>query len=206
MENKVITIAVGGGTSSGKTSIAKKVSKLLGNKKVIVISLDIFYKSVDHLSQDEISKYNFDHPDAFDLDLIMKTLKDLKNRIPTKLPTYDYIQHKRIDNVNQVENVDIIILEGILVLYYPCLLNLFDVKIYVDTASDIRLIRRIERDQKERGRSLESIIHQYKSTVRKSHNTFIEPSKQNADIIIPRGSKNKIGINSIKSLIEDLVR
>lgn len=203
-KSNVIIIGIGGGTCSGKTSIAKKLYRLLINKniKAEIISQDNFYKTLD--STINPLNYNFDDPSAFDLNLIMSTLNDIKKRKTVYIPEYDYKNHKQTIGITKISDVDIIIFEGILALYFKSILDLMDLKIFVDTPSDLRLIRRIVRDTKIRGRTIDSVIKQYKNTVRDSHDNYVEPSKDNAGMIIPMGKDNHDGINIALSYIEKL--
>jgi uridine kinase len=197
-------IGIGGGTCSGKTAIAKKIYKTLlkSGKRTIILSLDYFYKGLP-VGVDPL-KYDFDCPDAFDLDCIISTLNSLKERKTTYIPAYDYVTHKQIKDANLLPEADIIIFEGILTLHFKQLLDLMDFKIYVDTAPDIRLSRRIRRDIKERGRDVEGILTQWETSVRDSHDKYIQPTYKSADLIITVGKENHTGISLAVDKIENL--
>lgn len=200
--SKIITIGISGGTGSGKTSIAQVIQNKL-HSEITVITQDSYYKSFKHLSPTERDKINFDHPEAFDTELLIKQLKMLKNNILIEMPLFDYKTHLRKDKTVLKKPSEIIIVEGILIFENKELRNLMDIKIYVDTDADIRILRRIERDMKERGRNLKSIINQYKTTVRPMHIEFVEPTKKYADVIVPEGSHNKIAIDMIVNSVSN---
>ena len=199
-------IGIAGGTASGKTTVAKKIYKEtshLGN--VTLIKLDDYYKCLDDLSLEERNKVNYDHPDSIDFDLLKQNLSDLKNGKSVEKPIYDFTCHNRCKETEHLEPTNVIILEGILVFVDEEIRDMFDMKIYVDTADDIRFIRRLQRDMNERGRTLESVVNQYLSTVRPMHEQFIEPSKKYADVIIPEGGNNPIVIDLLVSKINSLI-
>ena len=191
-----VIIGLAGGTGSGKSTITDAIRSEVKNQ-ITLIPQDSYYKNFGLLSIEKRTKINYDHPDSFDNELLMEHLKLLKNNIPIQKPIYDFRTHSRIDKTTLIKPSKIIIVEGILIFENEQLRKLMDIKIFVDTDADIRILRRIERDIKERGRSLESIILQYRSTVQPMHIEFVEPSKRYADIIIPEGGANKIGINMI---------
>jgi uridine kinase len=201
---KVLVIAIGGGTCSGKTCVAKKIYELLKSKniKIALLSQDKFYKTLGKNIDPLI--YNFDIPPAFDVDSTLSTLISIKNRKVTNIPDYDYEEHKQTTGDEQIHDVDIIIFEGILALHFDSLRDMMDLKIFIDTPSDIRLIRRIRRDVEERGRDVEGILIQYERTVRDAHEKYIEPSKAHADLIIPMGKENHASIKIAVSHIETL--
>lgn len=178
-------ILIGGGTCSGKTTIARAIGKRIADLKTVIISHDNYYKDLSHLSREEASQANFDHPDSIDTEYLLSDLKDMLAGIAVDIPGYDFATHSRSEGTLCIANADVVILEGIFALYYPELLHLSDLKIYVDTDPDIRLARRMQRDILERGRNVESVLNQYLETVKPSHQAFIEPSKKNADIIVP---------------------
>ena len=202
-----IFIGITGGTGSGKSTIAKEIFDALDRKNIVMIEQDSYYKDQSHLSFDERVKTNYDHPLAFDNDLLLSHLKDLLAGNPIEKPIYDFEQHNRKKETLVVEPEDIIIVEGILILDDERIRNFLDIKIFVDTDSDVRIIRRILRDIKERGRTLESVVEQYYSSVRPAHMQFIEPSKRYADLIIPEGGFNKVAIDlmvtKVKSIIQE---
>ena len=188
MNNLIIGIA--GGSGSGKTTLALRLKERFGEDEVRLISHDSYYKRHDELPFEERCKLNYDHPDAFDNDLLIEHLRELKAGSAIDCPVYDYADHNRSSEVQHIEPAPVLIVEGILPLAEPELCKLFDYKIYVDTDADERILRRILRDVKERGRSLDSVITQYRTTVKPMHEAFVEPSKRNADIIIPNGGEN----------------
>lgn len=190
----------------GKTSVTRAIYDVFREHSVVVIEQDFYYKDQSHLTFEERLGTNYDHPLAFDNDLLIEHIKKLLVRQPIEKPVYDYVQHTRAEEVIHVEPVDVIILEGILVLEDADLRDLMDIKLFVDTDSDLRIIRRIMRDIKERGRTTDSVIEQYLSAVRPMHNLFIEPTKRYADIIIPEGGDNEVAIDlmvtKIKTILE----
>lgn len=200
-----ILIGIAGGTGSGKTTVSREILKLINKKDISIIEQDSYYKDQSHLSFDERMKTNYDHPFAFDNKLLVSHLKQLLNSKSIEKPIYDFERHNRKKETILVEARKIIILEGILILAEKEIRDLLDIKVFVDTDSDVRIIRRIQRDIKERGRSLDSIIHQYMSTVRPAHLQFVEPTKKYADIIIPEGGYNKVAIDLLVSKIKSIV-
>ncbi|MFJ7646281.1 uridine kinase [Lysinibacillus sp. NPDC097279] len=201
-----VVIGIAGGSCSGKTSVTRAIYDVFRDHSVVVIEQDYYYKDQSHLTFEERLGTNYDHPLAFDNDLLIDHIKKLLKRQSIEKPVYDYVQHTRANEVIHVEPVDVIILEGILVLEDADLRNLMDIKLFVDTDSDLRIIRRILRDIKERGRTTDSVIEQYLSAVRPMHNMFIEPTKRYADIIIPEGGENGVAIDlmvtKIKTILE----
>lgn len=189
-----------------KTSVTRAIYEVFREHSVVVIEQDFYYKDQSHLTFEERLGTNYDHPLAFDNDLLIEHIKKLLVRQPIEKPVYDYVQHTRAEEVIHVEPVDVIILEGILVLEDADLRDLMDIKLFVDTDSDLRIIRRIMRDIKERGRTTDSVIEQYLAAVRPMHNLFIEPTKRYADIIIPEGGDNEVAIDlmvtKIKTILE----
>lgn len=196
-------IGVAGGTGSGKTTVARKIAEKLV-ESVIVLEQDAYYRDQSHLSMEERRQTNYDHPLAFDHDLLIKHLQQLIDYQPIAKPVYDYALHTRAAKKIIVEPKDVIILEGILILEDERLRNLMDLKVFVDTDADVRIIRRLERDMVQRGRTLESVIHQYLNVVRPMHLQFIEPSKRYADLIIPEGGHNQVAINLLVNHIRTL--
>lgn len=201
-----ILIGITGGSGSGKSTVVKKIFSELPEKNIVIIEQDSYYKDQSHLTLEERTKTNYDHPLAFDNDLLIEHLKKLLNNEAIQKPIYDYEIHNRKKETVTVEPKDIIILEGILILDDKRIRDLLDIKIYVDTDSDVRLVRRIVRDIRERGRTLESVINQYMSTVRPAHIQFIEPSKKYADIIIPEGGYNKVAIDLMVTKIKSIIK
>ncbi len=206
MTEKGILIGIAGGSGSGKTLVAKNIYSELGSDKVVRICQDSYYNDLSHLSQEERNATNFDHPDAIDTRLMISQVTDLLEGKTIKQPIYDFITHTRTQDYTLIGPHTIIVLEGILILYNPELRQLMDIKIYVDTDTDIRLIRRLRRDIQERGRTMESVIQQYEKSVRPMHLQFVEPSKRYADLIVPEGGYNKVAIDLIKTKIEALLR
>lgn len=202
---KKLLIGIAGGTGSGKSTVAREILKSINEKNVAIIEQDSYYKDQSHLSFEDRVNINYDHPFAFDNELLIKHLKELLNDKPIEKPIYDFEQHTRKEETITVYPREIIILEGILILNDEEIRNLCDIKIFVDTDSDVRVIRRIQRDIKERGRSLDSVIKQYMSTVRPAHLQFIEPTKKYADIIIPEGGYNKVAIDIIVTKINSIL-
>lgn len=198
---KPVIIGVAGGSGSGKTTVCNKIYEYFGSKSIAMIEHDSYYHDQSHLTFEERLKTNYDHPLAFDKELLVEQLEKLQNRESIHVPVYDYSRHTRSDETILVEPRDVIILEGILILEDKALRDLMDIKLYVDTAADLRIIRRIQRDINERGRSLESVIDQYLTVVREMHEQFVEPSKRYADIIIPEGGHNKVAIDLVISKI-----
>lgn len=203
---EAIIIGIAGGSASGKTSIAMQLYDYFkGNHKVKIIKQDDYYKDQSHLTFEERVKTNYDHPLAFDTDLLVDHLKKLKNKETIEKPTYDYTLHTRSDITETVEGRDVIILEGIFVLAEEKVRALCDILVYVDTASDIRFIRRLKRDIEERGRNVDSVCNQYLNTVRPMHEQFIEPSKKYAHIIIPEGGSNHVAVDLLITKIKSIV-
>lgn len=199
----MLVIGIAGGTGSGKTTFTEALVNIFG-EKVTVIHHDNYYNVLDHLSYEERCKVNYDHPDSFDTDLMIEHIKKLKNGESVEEPVYDYTVHNRDKTKTiKLEPTEIIIIDGILILAEKELCDLMDLKIFVDTDADIRLGRRILRDMSERGRSIESVLTQYQTTVKPMHEQFVEPSKKNADIIILEGGKNKAAIELFAGYIKD---
>jgi len=202
---KGILIGIAGASGSGKTLVANTIIERLGSDKVVLIQEDSYYKDLSDIPLDERAGRNFDHPDAFDHDLLAEHLKLLLEGKTVAHPIYDYKTHSRLKETKTVGPHTIIILEGILVLNEAKLRELMDIRVFIDTALDICFIRRLKRDIEERGRSVESVIAQYQNTVRPLSFQFIEPSKRYADIIIPRGGKNLVAIDILTTKIRSLL-
>ncbi|MBF0719491.1 uridine kinase [Staphylococcus sciuri] len=203
---KTTIIGIAGGSGSGKTSVTSEIMKNLDGYSVALIEQDYYYKDQSHMSFEDRLKTNYDHPFAFDNERLRQDLTRIKDGHAIEVPTYDYSNHTRSDKTIRFEPKDVIILEGIFALENEDLRNLMDVKIYVDTDADLRIIRRLTRDIKERGRTMESVIDQYLSVVRPMHIQFIEPTKKYADIIIPEGGSNKVAIDIMTTKIQSLVK
>lgn len=201
-----ILIGIAGGSGSGKTLVSKRIFEDLGSDKVIIIQQDNYYKDLSYLALDEREKINFDHPDAIDDQLLISQIKDLLDCKSVHQPLYNFSTHCRRKETRLISGHLILALEGILILDNPKLRELMDIKVFVDTDPDIRFIRRLKRDIKERGRSLDSVIKQYTESVRPMHLQFVEPSKRYADIIIPEGGHNLVAIDLIKTKIKVLLR
>lgn len=191
-----MVVGIAGGTGSGKTTITKKLMQRFGGD-VSVIYHDNYYKAHHNMSYEERARLNYDHPDSFDTDLLIQAVKDLKAGRSVTCPVYDYTIHDRSDKVIVVKPAKVIIVEGILIFQSRELCQQMDIKIYVDTDADVRILRRIVRDVRDRGRSLDSVVNQYLSTVKPMHEQFVEPSKRNADIIIPEGGHNQVAMEMV---------
>lgn len=205
-ENKPVIIGVTGGSGSGKTTVSRAIFEQLHGHSLLMLQEDSYYNDQSDMPFEERIKTNYDHPNAFDTELLVKQLKDLLDWKTIEKPIYDYTEHTRSSEVEKVEPKEVIILEGILVLNDPALRDLMDIKIFVDTDDDIRIIRRIQRDIEERGRSLQSVIDQYKSTVKPMYHQFIEPTKLYADIIVPEGGENQVAIDLLVTKVRDILR
>lgn len=205
MLKKPIIIGVTGGSGGGKTSVSRAILNSFPNARIAMIQHDSYYKDQSHISFEERVKTNYDHPLAFDTDFMIQQLKELLADRPVDIPIYDYKEHTRSNRTFRQEPQDVIIVEGILVLEDERLRELMDIKLFVDTDDDIRIIRRIQRDMVERGRSLESIIEQYTSVVKPMYHQFIEPSKRYADIVIPEGVSNVVAIDLINTKIASIL-
>ena len=205
-ENKPVIIGVTGGSGSGKTTVSRAIFEQLHGHSLLMLQEDSYYNDQSDMPFEERIKTNYDHPNAFDTELLVKQLKDLLDWKTIEKPIYDYTEHTRSSEVEKVEPKEVIILEGILVLNDPALRDLMDIKIFVDTDDDIRIIRRIQRDIEERGRSLQSVIDQYKSTVKPMYHQFIEPTKRYDDIIVPEGGENQVAIDLLVTKVRDILR
>lgn len=199
-----IIIGVAGGTGSGKSTVAKRLVDHF-SESVCLIEQDAYYKDQSHIPYEERLKTNYDHPSAFDNDLLIKHLKELIQGRPVEKPVYDYTLHTRSQKKVYVAPKNVIILEGILILEEARLRDLMDVKVFVDTDADVRILRRIKRDVMERGRTLDSVIEQYLRVVRKMHLQFIEPSKRYADLIVPEGGYNQVAISLLMNHIRSVL-
>ena len=201
-----ILIGITGGTGSGKSTIAREIYKKFGEQCIAMIEQDSYYKDQSHLSFDDRIKTNYDHPDAFDTPLLVEHLNKLLLGQAIDKPMYDFEVHTRKTESIRIDPRDIVILEGILILQEPEIRNLLDIKIYVDTDADVRIIRRLIRDINERGRTVDSVINQYLNVVRPMHMQFTEPTKRYADIIIPEGGHNKVAIDIIVANIKQFLQ
>ena len=196
----VITIGIAGGTGSGKTTITRRIMQEFGGD-VSVVYHDNYYKRHDDLTYEERTKLNYDHPNAFDTPLLIEHLEALKAGEPVECPVYDYTVHNRSEKTVPIRPAKVIVVEGILIFAEPELCRRMDIKIFVDTDADVRILRRILRDTRDRGRDLESIVTQYLTTVKPMHELFVEPSKRNADIIIPEGGHNQVAVDFVMERI-----
>lgn len=201
-----IVIGIAGGSGSGKTTLADTLVSYFGENEVSILRHDNYYKRNDDLSYEERAKLNYDHPDAFDTELLCEHIRQLKAGRPIDMPVYDYSVHNRSEKTIRIQPNPVIILEGILILAEPRLVELMDFKIFVDTDADERILRRIIRDVNDRGRSLDSVIRQYRETVKPMHDQFVEPSKRKANIIIPEGGRNEAAMQVIVELIRSRLR
>jgi len=204
-QRRNILIGLAGGTGAGKTLVAQSIAQDLGGESVLLIEQDSYYKDLQHIPLGERENRNFDHPDAFDRDLLRTQLEALLAGREVEMPAYDMRTHTRVGQPLRVKGRRILILDGLLVLEDPALRHLMDIKIYVDADPDIRFIRRLKRDLTERGRTLDQVIRQYESTVRPMHLQFVEPSKRYADLVIPEGGYNFVAIDLLKTKIRSLL-
>lgn len=193
-------IGITGGSGSGKSTVVRKISE--AHPDSICIAQDNYYKSASFVNNHNILAFNFDHPDAFDMDLMVENLKDLKAGKAIDIPQYDFVKHQRKPETKHIEPKTIIIVDGLMVLYDKRIRDLLDLKLFVDTPSDIRFVRRLQRDIKERGRTVESVVEQYINVVRPGHFNFIEPCKEYADLIIPEGGYNEHALDVIIKYIQ----
>ena len=200
-----ILIGLAGGTGSGKTSIAKAIKREIGDDGVVIVEQDSYYHNLAHLPINERARINFDHPDSIDFDLMRNNLEALQRFEAVELPIYDYTTHTRKEETRNISGHRLIILEGILVLFDQAIRDLMDIKIYVDTPADVRFIRRMIRDVKERDRSFDAVVDQYYATVRPMHDQFVEPTKRFADIIVPEGGYNRVAIDLLKTKVDSLL-
>ncbi|MCL4129524.1 UNVERIFIED_CONTAM: hypothetical protein GTU68_060754 [Idotea baltica] len=199
----MLIIGIAGGTGSGKTTVVNQIIKHLPNDEVCVISQDSYYKATDHLSYEERTKINFDHPRAIDFELIVKHLKKLKSGKTIEQPIYSFVTHNRTKDTIKTHPRKVVIVEGILIFNSEELRNLFDIKIFVHAETDERLIRRIRRDISERGRDIDEVLNRYQHTLKPMHLQFIEPTKNFADIIIPNDRENTVAIDIVRTVINE---
>ena len=199
---RVKVIGITGGSGSGKSTIVRRISEVC--KDFVFIQQDNYYKSAEFISNRNITAYNFDRPDAIDSELLYRHLEDLKNWKAIDMPQYDFVHHRRTDETVHLKPAPLVIVEGLMILYEPQIRDLIDLKIYVDTPDDIRFIRRLLRDINERGRTLDSVVKQYLDAVRPGHASFIEPTKEYADIIIPEGGHNENALSVLISFVKEI--
>lgn len=200
-----IVIAIAGGTGSGKTTLTREVLDKVGADHIALLPHDAYYKDLSHLPPEHRSQINFDHPNSLETELLIQHIKHLKKGSPIELPIYDFKIHTRTTQTIHIEPKPIILVEGILIFAEPELRPLFDIKIFVDTDPDIRFIRRLQRDIAERGRTAESVVNQYLTTVRPMHLEFVEQSKRYADIIIPEGGMNTVAMDMVVAQIRAML-
>jgi uridine kinase len=205
MSTQPVTLAVAGGTGSGKTTIANEIVKRVGAQRIAFIQHDAYYYDRGRLPLDTRHQPNFDHPDALETDLLIRHLAALKAGQAVEVPVYDFTTDRRLTHTRRVDPHPVILIEGLLIFVEARLRELFDVKIFVDTDNDLRFIRRLRRDIAERGRSMESVVDQYLSTVRPMHLEFVEPSKRYADVIIPEGGFNTVALEMVVARIEGML-
>lgn len=198
----VKVIGITGGSGSGKSTIARKIRGVVS--EFVFIPQDNYYHSATFISNENITEYNFDHPDAFDTELLVSHLKDLKEGKSVLMPQYDFVHHRRKDEYLEVAAKPLVIIEGLMILYDKRVRDLIDLKLYVDTPDDIRFIRRLQRDISERGRTVQSVITQYMNVARPGHFNFIEPTKEYADIIIPEGGHNENALKVLISFVKEI--
>lgn len=199
---KPLIIGIAGGSGSGKSTVARKVAETLSARSVAFLDMDAYYRNFPELSIEDRRKVNWDHPDAFDFDLLREHLRILGSRQPIDKPVYDFVTHLRSATTVGIEPADVIVIDGILLFVDEGVRDLCDVKVFVDAEADVRVLRRIKRDMRARGRPLEEIIAQYLSTVQPMHLQFVEPSKRYADVIVPRGGHNAVAIEMIVAKIQ----
>lgn len=203
--SRPMLIGVTGGSGSGKTTVSQDIIKRLEGESVVMIPQDAYYRDQSEKSMTERRKTNYDHPDSLDNDLLITQLKQLLNRQAIDQPVYDYTNHTRSSEKVRVEPADVIILEGVLLFTESNLRDLLDIKVYVDTDDDLRFIRRMQRDIVERGRTVDSVVNQYLETVKPMYHQFVEPTKRYADIILPEGGANIVGIGMLEAQIRDIL-
>jgi len=203
---RAYTIGICGGSGSGKSTVTRRMVEAFGNDHIVVIEQDSYYRDQTHLPYEERIQTNYDHPDAFDTGLMVSQIRSLQQGKPIEKPLYDYTRHTQKTETVRVEPRPILILEGILLFFDRGLRDTMDLKVYVETDADVRILRRIRRDMKERGRTLDSVIDQYLETVRPSHLQFVEPSKRYADIIFPVGGYNEVGIDLLVARLQRELR
>jgi uridine kinase len=201
-----IVIGIAGGTGSGKTTVANVILQRVGTHRIAYLPHDAYYRDLSSLPPVQRAEINFDHPNSLETDLMIEHILRLKNWEPVELPIYDFTRHARTDRTIHVDPQGVIIVEGILIFAEKALRDLFNIKIFVDTDADIRFIRRLQRDIAERGRTTESVVHQYLKTVRPMHLEFVEPSKRYADVIIPEGGLNAVALDMIIARVETMLQ
>ncbi len=202
---EAVVLGVAGGTGSGKTTVARAILDAVGADRIAWLEQDAYYRDVDWTGPEELAEHNFDHPEALDHELLLTHVAALKSGQLVEAPIYDFVTHRRTTETRTVEPHPVVLVEGILLFAEPRLRRLLDFKIFVDTDADVRFIRRLERDLRERGRSLDSVIRQYLDSVRPMHLEFVEPSKRWADVIVPQGGENQVALAMVVARVEQLL-
>ena len=205
MSRHPFLLGVAGGTGSGKTTVARAILEAVGAERIALIEQDSYYRDVEWGVDHDLLRHNFDHPSALDNELLVQNLRDLAAGRAVEAPIYDFVTHRRTARTRRIEPLPVVILEGILIFAEPAIRRLLDFKIFVDTDSDLRLIRRLTRDIQERGRTLEDVLRQYQETVRPSHLEFVEPSKRWADVIIPEGGENRMALEMVVARVRQII-
>jgi uridine kinase len=204
-QSSSVALGVAGGSGSGKSTVAREILRSVGPERISFLAQDSYYKDVHWGGEVQLLRHNFDHPDALDTELLAEHVEALKQGRAVDVPVYDFVRHRRRPETRRVEPRPVILVEGILLFVEPRLRGALDFKIFVDTDSDVRLLRRIQRDMAERGRTVEDILRQYLETVRPMHLEFVEPAKRWADVIVPEGGENKVALEMISARIEQLL-
>ncbi len=202
---KPVALGVAGGSGSGKTTVAREILEAVGPERIASLAQDSYYRDIEWSSDAELLHHNFDHPDALDNELLVAQVAELKAGRAVEVPIYDFVRHRRTERTRRVEPRPVILLEGILLFVEPRLRQLLDLKIFVDTDADVRLIRRIRRDIEERGRDYRDVMRQYLDTVRPMHLEFVEPSKRWADVILPEGGENRVALGMVVARVQQLL-
>jgi uridine kinase len=202
---KPIVLGVAGGSGSGKTTVVRAIMRHFGGAAATVIHHDAYYRDTSHLDPEARLAINYDHPDALETELLIEHLKELRAGRGVAVPIYDFAEHRRLPDRQHIESCRVVIVDGLLILWDPGLRALMDIKVYVDTDADLRFIRRLQRDIRERGRSTESVIQQYTRTVRPMHLEFVEPSKRYADVILPEGGHNEVAVDVLVTKVRAIL-
>jgi uridine kinase len=205
-EIRPVILGVAGGSGSGKTTVVRAITRRLGPDQVAVIHHDSYYRDASHLSPGDRSAINYDHPDSLETELLVRHLAELRQGRTVAVPVYDFAEHSRLQRREHVQPRKVVIVDGLLILWDRELRALMDIKVFVDTDADLRFIRRLERDIRERGRSAESVVQQYMRTVRPMHLEFVEPSKRYADVILPEGGHNQVGVDMLVTTVRSILR
>lgn len=203
---KHILIGIAGGSGSGKTLFSERLAATFRRRPVDVVTMDSYYRPLSHLELEARAEVDFDHPNALDIEMIQKHVRDLAAGRAIEVPVYDFSIHDRLPRTRRVDRPTIVIFEGILAFWFADIRSTMDIKIFVDTPADVRLARRVRRDVRERGRDVEDVLNQYERFVRPAHEQFVEPTKQHADVIVPRGGNNNVALDLVRSKIDELLR